>query len=137
MDQMGGDMAEPIGFSNANDPRSRNLRRRNSGSPGGPVEGTGTEVSGTDAGPITSIRPFTDFDRERSTYVRLKPELLARAPGQFVVIVGDDCEGPLESFGDAERAGYRRFGLGPLYIKQVLAEEPVQEVSRDLISCRP
>jgi hypothetical protein len=26
--------------------------------------------------------------------------------------------------------GYERFGLGPLYIKQVLAEEPVAEVTR-------
>jgi hypothetical protein len=64
------------------------------------------------------------FDRERATYERHKPELLRTAEGKWVVIVGDELVGPLESDEEAERAGYRRFGLGPQYIKQVLAQEP-------------
>ncbi len=120
-------MGEPPGLIDANGPKSLNLPNRTAGSPGGANEGAGVG---------TAARPFTDFDRERSTYVRLKPDLLARARGQFVVIVGDDFEGPVATFTDAERAGYRRFGFGPLYIKQVLTEEPVQEVSRDIHSCR-
>jgi hypothetical protein len=88
------------------------------------------------AEPTTEARPFTGFDRERATFARLKPDLLATIPGQFVVIVGDEFEGPLSTFGEAERAGYRRFGLGPLYIKQVLAEEPVGEISRNIDTCR-
>ena len=83
-------------------------------------------------GPGPPIRPFTGYDRERATYARLKPGLLAAAPGQFVVIVGDECEGPVATFGEAERAGYRRFGLGPLYIKEVLAKDRVYEISRDV-----
>jgi hypothetical protein len=47
-----------------------------------------------------------------------------------VVIVGDEVVGPLDSHVDAERAGYARFGLGPLYVKQVVAEEPGVEVTR-------
>ena len=78
----------------------------------------------------TPRRPFTGFDLERVTYARLKPELLRSAEGKFVAIVGDEVVGPVESHADAERAGYERFGLGPLYIKQVLAEEPVAEVTR-------
>jgi hypothetical protein len=62
----------------------------------------------------------------------MKPELLTRAEGKFVVLVGDDLRGPVETFGDALRVGYREFGLGPLYVKQILADEPVAETSRDL-----
>jgi hypothetical protein len=86
--------------------------------------------------PVTEARPFTGFDRERATFARLKSDLLATIPGQFVVIVGDEVEGPMATFGEAERAGYRRFGLGPLYIKQILAEEAVGEISRDIDTCR-
>jgi len=75
-------------------------------------------------------RPFTGFDRERATYDQLKPDLLASDEGKYVVIVGDEVVGPLGSHEEAERAGYKRFGLGPLYVTQVVAEEPVFEVSR-------
>ena len=68
--------------------------------------------------------PFTGFDDERSTYERHKPELIARAEGKFVAIVGDDVVGPHETAQEAERAGYARFGPGPLYIKQLLREGP-------------
>jgi len=33
-----------------------------------------------------SRRPFVGFDRERAAYERLKPALLARAEGKYVVI---------------------------------------------------
>ena len=75
-------------------------------------------------------RPFAGFDRERATYHRLKPDLLVSDEGKYVVIVGDEVVGPLGSHEEAERAGYTRFGLGPLYVKQVVAEEPVVEVTR-------
>jgi hypothetical protein len=81
-------------------------------------------------------RQFVGFDREVATYVRLKPEFLSRFPGKFVVIVGDGVEGPLETFQEALRAGYRRFGLGPLFVKQILTVEPVVEVTRDIVPCR-
>jgi hypothetical protein len=75
-------------------------------------------------------RPFHGFDRERATYHRVKPDLLVNDEGKYVVIVGDEIVGPLGSHEEAERAGYDRFGLGPLYVKQVLAEEPVVELTR-------
>jgi len=75
-------------------------------------------------------RPFAGFARERATYDRLKPDLLVGDEGKYVVIVGDEVVGPLGSHEEAERAGYKRFGLGPLYVKQVVAEEPVVEVTR-------
>ena len=81
-------------------------------------------------------RQFIGFDLETATYMRIKPELLARFAGKFVVIVGEEVEGPVETFQEALRAGYRRFGLGPLFIKQILSVEPVVEASREITPCR-
>lgn len=88
------------------------------------------------AAPAQGHRPFVGFDVEAATYERLKPAMLARSPGKYIVIVGDEVEGPVDTFSEALRAGYRRFGLGPLFIKQVLAVEPVIEVTRDIVPCR-
>jgi hypothetical protein len=74
--------------------------------------------------PLSHRRAFTGFDLERATYEQLDAYLLASDQGNYVVIVGDEFLGPLESHKEAERAGYNRFGLGPLYVKQVAAEEP-------------
>jgi len=80
--------------------------------------------------------PFVGFDRERETYARLKASLMERAEGLFVVIQGEDVEGPVETYGDALRAGYRRFGLDrPFVVQQILAVEPVATVSRDVVPC--
>jgi hypothetical protein len=82
-------------------------------------------------------RTFAGFDIERATYQRIKPELLEMAEGKFVAIVGEEWVGPLDTDEEAERAGYQKFGLGPLYIKQVLAEEPPPAlITRDVILCR-
>ena len=87
--------------------------------------------------PTQARRPFTGFDREATTYARLKSELLATSEGKFVVIVGENLVGPSDTYGDALREGYRRFGPGPLYVKQVLAEEPVAVVPGGITPCRP
>jgi hypothetical protein len=81
-----------------------------------------------DVGPTEPVRreprPFTGFDREIATYERIKPAMLERAEGKWVTIVGEEVIGPLDDMEEAVRAGYRRFGLGPLYVKQILAQEP-------------
>ncbi len=81
-------------------------------------------------------RQFLGFNTEAATYAQLKPELISDFPGKFVVIVGNEVEGPVDTFPEALRAGYRRFGLGPLFIKQILTIEPVVEVTRDIVPCR-
>ncbi len=54
-----------------------------------------------------------------------------------MVIQGEDVEGPLDTYGAALRAGYRRFGLDrPFLVQQVLAVEPVAVLSRDLVPCQ-
>ncbi len=90
-----------------------------------------SEVASAPA-PPTGRRPFVGFDRGQVGVARWKPDRLVRAEGQYVVRVGDELEGPVETFSDALRAGYDRFGLGPLFVKQVQAVDPVAETSRDL-----
>jgi hypothetical protein len=85
--------------------------------------------------PLALSRPrrlFTGYDRERASYERLKHELLATAEGRFVVFVGDQMLGPFATEDEAERSGYAEFGLGPLYIKRVSAEEPVAVLPRGM-----
>lgn len=101
-----------------------------------PAQSTGGAMSTHPGVPTVARRPYTGFDLEVATYTRLKPELLSRFPGKFIVIVGDEVEGPFETFREALRVGYRRFGLGPLYVKQILAVEPIVEVTRDVVPCR-
>lgn len=86
--------------------------------------------------PSEGLRPFRGYDRERAAYARHKADLLARFEGEFVVAVGDELIGPYETFEAALRAGWRRFGPGPLYVQQVLEEEPIAEVGHDIEPCR-
>ena len=80
---------------------------------------------------VLECRPFLGFDIKRAAYLRRKPELLKAASGMFVVFVGEDFEEPVATLREAERAGYRRFGLEPLYIKQILQDESRVEITRD------
>jgi hypothetical protein len=86
--------------------------------------------------PPPGQRPFTGFDRERAEYERRKPNLLKTMPGEFVVLVGEELAGPVATYEAAIREGYRRFGRGPLYVKQVLEVDPVAEVTRAVAPCR-
>jgi uncharacterized protein (DUF433 family) len=100
-----------------------------------------TTVSSPPTGAVTvgstpGGRPFAGYERETAAYERLEPELLRTARGRFVAFVGDEMVGPVATFGEALRAGYRRFGRGPLFVKQVLADDPVVAVSRDVTPCR-
>jgi hypothetical protein len=85
--------------------------------------------------PPPGERPFLGYDRERAAYARLKPELLRRALGKYVVLVGDDLEGPVDTYEAALQAGWHRFGLGPLYVKQVREEDQATETAGEL-SCQ-
>jgi hypothetical protein len=81
-------------------------------------------------------RPFTGYDRERAAYEGRKRALLATAEGRFVVFVGGEMVGPFVTEDEAERAGYEAFGLGPLYIKKVLAEESAAVLPAGVVPCR-
>jgi hypothetical protein len=81
-------------------------------------------------------RPFTGFDRERQVFGERRRELLASSEGKYVVVVGDRMIGAFETEDEAERSGYDTFGLGPLYIKRVLAAEPIAELRPGVNPCR-
>jgi hypothetical protein len=86
--------------------------------------------------PAPAPAPFSGFDHERATYERHKANLLLSGEGRYVVIRDDEVVGPLESYGEALRAGYARFGLDhPFFVKQVWAEEPAVMVTRDILPC--
>lgn len=119
-------MAKPANHHNKMQPRATTTTRKARARKSTPRP----VVDSLPPDPPSQRRLFTGFDRERATYLQLKPDLLVSDEGKYVVIVGDEVLGPLESHEEAERAGYKRFGLGPLYVKQVVAEEPVFEVSR-------
>jgi uncharacterized protein (DUF433 family) len=98
----------------------------------------GLAMTATNADPaVPPRRPFTGFDVEQAAYARLKPELLRTAAGKYVVLVGEELVGPVDSFDEALRAGYARFGPGPLYVKQVLEAEPADQVAHDVSPYRP
>jgi hypothetical protein len=94
-----------------------------------PVKSPGGAMSSHPAPPKVR-RPFAGYDREIEAYEQLRPQPLDRAEGLYVALVGDEMIGPFRRHSEAEEAGYARFGLGPLFIKRVLAEEPVIEVTR-------
>jgi len=72
-------------------------------------------------------RPDLGYAQEQAAYESRRPGLLDTAPGRFVVFVGDEMAGPFDTFREAHRDSRRQFGPGPLYIKQVLAEERIFE----------
>ena len=82
------------------------------------------------------VRPHVGFTCERDLYRRLKPDLLRTIPDKFVVLVGSEIIGPFLTFREAHRAGYAKFGPGPLFIRQVLAEEPAAYSGATVESCR-
>jgi hypothetical protein len=119
-------MAKPGNHQNKMQPRATKTTRRARAKRSTPRPVVDTALSPAPR----QRRAFTGFDRERATYERLKADLLVSDLGKYVVIVGEDVLRPLESHEEAERAGYKRFGLGPLYVRQVVAEEPVFEAPR-------
>jgi hypothetical protein len=98
----------------------------------GPGPSTGGAMMNRSTAASKPQRGYSGFAIEAATYRNRKAEYLARHEGKFVVVVGEEILGPFDSFGEARWEGYERFGLGPLYVKQVLAEEPVVSTSRDI-----
>jgi hypothetical protein len=92
--------------------------------------------AGPTAGLGTPTRPHSGYATERAAYGRRKSDLLRDAPGGFVAFVGEEMGGPFGDFRSTLKAGLRRFGPGPLYIKCVLDEEPVAESGATSSPCR-
>lgn len=68
---------------------------------------------------------------EIDTYNAKLPELLGSV-GKFVVIKGAQIEGIYDTYGDALKIGYERFGLEPFFVKQIAPSEQIHFFTREL-----
>jgi hypothetical protein len=76
------------------------------------------------------------LERELETYKQHRESLLDKQ-GKFVVIHQDDVAGVWDTYADALKAGYDRFKLDPFLVKQIVADEQVQFITRDVeFPCR-
>lgn len=57
--------------------------------------------------------------------------------GQYVLLHGDDeVDGYWDTYEEALRVGYQRFGLKPFFVKKIEREESVHFFTRGLPECR-
>ena len=68
--------------------------------------------------------------KQWETYQHELPALLDRA-GKFALIKGDDVVDVLDTFDDAMKDGYRRFGLAGFMEQQISAVDAVEHFTRD------
>jgi hypothetical protein len=71
------------------------------------------------------------LEKELETYKAKLPELKAHE-GKYVLIQGENVVDMFTSYEDALKEGYKRFGLTPFLVKQILAIEPVYYFSRPI-----
>jgi hypothetical protein len=69
------------------------------------------------------------LEKELEAY-KAKLAELKDSEGKFVLIHGDTLSGVFDTYDDAIKQGYERFGLKPFLVKQVRAIEQVQFISR-------
>lgn len=74
------------------------------------------------------------LEKELATYKAKLPELKGNE-GKFVLIHGDSIVAILSSYEDAIKEGYSKFKLEPFLVKQILAIEQVQFVTRLVVPC--
>ncbi len=71
------------------------------------------------------------LERESEHYGAKLAELLTDE-GKFVVIGGEEIAGVWQTYEDALKFGYTRFGLESFLVKQIRAIEPVIHFTREL-----
>ena len=77
---------------------------------------------------------MSSLEREIKTYNEQLPELLQH-DGKFVLIHEDSVGGVFDTYGDAIKAGYEKFGLKPFLVKKIQAVEQIQYFTRDVAPC--
>ncbi|KUY70841.1 hypothetical protein [Burkholderia sp. RF4-BP95] len=73
-----------------------------------------------------------ELEQELATYKRLLPELL-NDEGKFVLIKKNEVVEKFDSYEDALKIGYQRFGLEPFLVKQISRLEPAANFTRRYI----
>lgn len=86
------------------------------------------------AGPRAIRRPrAASLRREQAVYEAHLPAWLRDHDAEHVLIKGDDIVGFFPTRDEALAAGYARFGVVPLFVKQVAASEPVYHIPNALL----
>ena len=65
----------------------------------------------------------TWFEKELQTYETHKAELLKKTPGKYVLIKDDQIIDVFDTQMDAVNQGYRRFGVVPFLVKEIVEIE--------------
>ena len=75
------------------------------------------------------------LDFELATYKAQLPSLL-KQQGKFVLIKGADVIDTFDTYGDALKQGYDKFGLEHFLVKRIVPVEQVSFISRHVIPCQ-
>lgn len=76
------------------------------------------------------------LELELKTYNELLPSLMAQA-GKHVLIKGANLAGTYDTYEDALKVGYEKFGLEPFFVKKIAPAEQVSYFTRSFISACP
>lgn len=71
------------------------------------------------------------LEKELETYNKKLPELKEHE-GKYVLICGEEVVDTFATYEDAIKEGYKKFGLKPFLVKQILFNEPVFYFSRPI-----
>jgi hypothetical protein len=74
------------------------------------------------------------LETEQETYTKNLPALLPSS-GKYVLIHGSTVEGIYDTYQDALKVGYDKFGLKPFMVKQIAAVERTNRFTRDINTC--
>jgi len=72
------------------------------------------------------------LEKELLTYREKLPELKDQE-GKFVLIQGDTVVNVYDTYADALKEGYDKFGVSPFLVKKIEAIEQVQYITRPLV----
>jgi hypothetical protein len=76
------------------------------------------------------------LEKEQQTYLREQEKLRAHV-GKYVLIHGDTVDGIYDTYQDALKVGYEKFGLEPFLVKQIAVIECANRFTRDIAgTCR-
>lgn len=75
----------------------------------------------------------TSLEREQAVYEANQPRWVLEHEGKHVLIKGAEVVGFYESRDEALAAGYSRFGVCPLFVKQVRGSEAVHHIPNILL----
>jgi hypothetical protein len=76
------------------------------------------------------------LEKELATY-NAKLDSLLKQQGKFVLIKGDEVAGTFDTYSDALKDGYERFGLDSFLVKRIMPTDQVLFISRLIVPCQP